>query len=112
MSPSNRLKSRETEDGDTSRHLQRSANEIGGRLQRLAASPTARLVLFVSAIAVAAWLVRDQLRQIRWPALLAARRATPASAIVLVAPLLLTVAAGAATHAVKLVSRVAGRRAS
>lgn len=39
--------------------------------------------MFVSAVAVAVWLARDQLTQIRGPALLAALRATPVSAIAL-----------------------------
>ena len=51
--------------------------------QRLTAIPIVRVVLALLAVAVALWLVRDQLQQISLGALLAALRATPPLAIAL-----------------------------
>lgn len=59
------------------------ARELAARLQRIAAIRAVRLALALGAVAVALWLVRDQLQQISLTGLAAALRATPPLALAL-----------------------------
>src|SRR5580658_1127125 len=60
-----------------------AVRKVVANIQRVAAIPGVRVALALAAVAVALWLVRDQLQQISLSALLAALRATPPFALAL-----------------------------